>query len=108
MAVILKCIKPTTRHINDRLSNIVNKYNHISNTYDIKSNKIDNPYYGGWYFKFDIGDCIELSDSNGYDKTSFHILTNTPKGRLYYPYFVCDFGNYKNSNWINEHFIKVN
>jgi hypothetical protein len=108
MGVILECIKPTNIHIKDSLSNVVNRYNHIIKYYDIDLSKIYNPYYGGWYFKCDVGDCIELSDSNGYDKTSFKILTDTPKGRLFYPHFVREFGNYKNSSWINEHFIKVN
>jgi len=108
MAVILECIKPTNIHINSQLSNIVNRYNYLIEYYDIDLSKIYNPYYSGWYYKCDVGERIELFNSNNYDKTSFIILTNTPKGRLFYPHFVREFGNYKNSEWINEHFIKVN
>lgn len=108
MAVILECIKPTKIHINATLSNVVNRFNNISTYYDINLNKIDRPYSCGWYYNMEVGERLELCDSNGYDKTSFHILTNTKKGRLYYPYFVREFSNYKNSDWIIEHFKKVN
>jgi hypothetical protein len=102
-----RCISPTKRHINERLSNIQDRVKWIQDYYELPLNKIDGVYYGGWNYIFEKGDIIELYNSNGYDKTSFRIIIKNTKGILFHPYFVCEFGNYKNSEWIINHFIEI-
>lgn len=103
-----RCILPTKRHIKERFSNVNDKVKWIKDYYELPIEKIDSPYYGGWYFKFDVGDIIELCDTNWYDYTSFDIIIQNSKGRMFYPNFTGEFGNYQNSEWVKNHFIEIN
>jgi hypothetical protein len=104
-----KCITPTKIRINEGLSNTKDIIGYIMSYYQIPASKIHNAYYGGWYYEIEVGDVIYLTSENGYDKTSFeiHIKPNT-KGSAFYPRFVREFGNYKNSKWMQDNFEEVN